>query len=345
MESYMRITEIIVTWMSKAHSSRYQFLIFLMLFLSTKVALAGPKTLSIASIVPPITLQSVIGNSWNSLNYVGKAGVTLIFIGNNPHIETTEDTQNSIITAIGKAITKNQLGNRQIVTIIQDHISPNSQPDRTSVFLQKIKNLNLHYADDSVYKLFSVPPTGITLVDIDKAGFLRQVEKLPVSSEIEAAITRSISFQSMLLLGETAPDFSVLLSGNNKWRLADFRGWKKVLLLFMPDEMTCGCQNPVPSLQAKQTDLDKHDVEVLLVSSNKETTDNLINSSVTRFDFATDGNRNLHYLYYGAESQNSTDALAVLIDKNGITRDIIKGSDPANFENNIVDKIINLDTK
>jgi hypothetical protein len=53
----------------------------------------------------------------------------------------------------------------------------------------------------------------------------------------------------------------------------------------------------------------------------------------------------LHYLYYGTESQNSTDALAVLIDKNGIIREIIKGSDPANFENNIVDKVINLDSK
>lgn len=168
---------------------------------------------------------------------------------------------------------------------------------------------------------------------------------MPVSNEVGDSILRNERDNVVVKTETIAPDFSIVTATGRIWRLSDFRGWKKVLLLFMPDEMTCGCQNPVPSLQAKETDLDKDNVEVLLISSDKQTTDNLINSSDTRFDFATDSNRNLHYLYYGSQAQVPAGALAVIIDKNGVVRDITKNSDSADLVTDAVKKLITLNER
>lgn len=291
-----------------------------------------------------IVLHSPSGDKWNSFNYTGKKPIMLILIGATPHIEAFKDTQQTIETAISQSIKVIQAKGIEVVTVVQPQFAPHGEAAKSEDFRKKVEGLNLHYADASTYTLYSASSNGITLVDIDKAGYLRHIEKLPVSNAIGAAIINAVDFSAPLSVSKAAPDFSTALSDQNNWRLADFRGWKKVLLLFMPEEMTCGCQNPVPSLQAKQTDLDDHDVEVLLISTDQQTTNNLIDSTITRFDFATDSNLNLHYLYYGAEGQNLTDALAVLIDKNGIVRYINKGSDPANFESNVIDRIINLDS-
>lgn len=298
-------------------------------------------SINLTSISPAVKLHSLNGKKWNSFSFLGKKPVILILIGQSPQIESKNTDQKVIITSIAHAIKKLKVSGFEAVTVARNKFIPKKVVGKTSQF-QKIANrLNLHYDNGLIYSLFGASNRAITFVGIDKSGFLRREEKLPISNEIGNAIIDAATFAIPLRVGEQAPDFSIDL-GQSKWRLANFRGWKRILILFMPDVITCDCQNPLPFLEEKKPILDRADIEVLIISSDLQNSAKLNNSSAVRMGFFTDNDRNLHYLFYDTKKQPPLDALAVLVDEDGTIKYIAKGDDPVILSSSVMHKITEL---
>jgi peroxiredoxin Q/BCP len=74
----------------------------------------------------------------------------------------------------------------------------------------------------------------------------------------------------MLIVGQTAPNFSLLDSTNATVNLADFKGKQNVVLYFYPKDDTEGCTIEAQGFSQSKSDYDKLETVVLGVS--KDTT-------------------------------------------------------------------------
>ena len=80
----------------------------------------------------------------------------------------------------------------------------------------------------------------MTLVGIDKAGFLRRVEPLQDAQLLGASVKFMGDVTPRLEVGKPAPDFSIVDMNGQVRRLADLRGQKNLLLSFFPKCFTGG---------------------------------------------------------------------------------------------------------
>ena len=82
-------------------------------------------------------------------------------------------------------------------------------------------------------------PATLTIVAIDRAGFIRRVE--PVGVELAGTVMRLIGDPTPKLeVGKPAPDFAISDMNGQVRRLADLRGQKNLLLTFFPKCFTGG---------------------------------------------------------------------------------------------------------
>jgi len=70
----------------------------------------------------------------------------------------------------------------------------------------------------------------------------------------------------MIQIGDEAPDFVLRDQHGQEVRLSDFRGQKKVLLVFYPLAFTSTCQGELCSVRDNLNDFVNEDVQVLTIS-------------------------------------------------------------------------------
>ncbi len=70
----------------------------------------------------------------------------------------------------------------------------------------------------------------------------------------------------MIATGSEAPDFDLQVDGDERVRLADFRGRRNVLLVFHPFAWTPVCEEEALDLQESQAAFESAETDVILVS-------------------------------------------------------------------------------
>jgi peroxiredoxin len=131
-------------------------------------------------------------------------------------------------------------------------VAPTLQNQNVAVFvitgdkrydaLFKAKPNLMQLRDDKALlrNMFGPSPSGITVLGIDRAGFLRRVEHVRDPLALSPTLALMGDVTPKLEVGKPAPDFSVVDMNGQVRRLADLRGQKNLLLSFFPKCFTGG---------------------------------------------------------------------------------------------------------
>lgn len=256
---------------------------------------------------PDWSLTDSLGKRWSARELRGQRAVAMLLVGKNATFTSASLAQIGTISE--------KLRGQNIEPFV---VSPSALANANSV----------NDLVDAAGEVLSSFGSGLTLLMIDRAGFVRSVRALD-----SAAVVQTLGEVSdptpKLQEGQNAPDFVIGDMNGRVRRLSDLRGKKNLLLTFFPKCFTGGCTNHLTSLQAEKAAFDANDTEVLAVS---------IDAADVQIPFAQrwnltfplvpDVGRNLSMLYGAAQN---TDDLAmrqtVFIDKNGIVRFIDRNVD------------------
>jgi peroxiredoxin len=191
---------------------------------------------------------------------------------------------------------------------------------------------------------FGIAPAQSALLVIDRAGWLRRVEKVNNPAEL-ATLFKTIGDPTPpLTVGQRAPDFALPDMNGTLRRPADLRGKQYLLLTFFPKCFTGTCTKQLESLRDSWPDMQKNDIAVWGVSvdpADGEKGQRAFASFLhLPFPLLPDTGRNLSILYGAAHSPNQSSArMSVLIDKNGILRWIDKQINPTTHGEDVVVKV------
>jgi peroxiredoxin len=83
-----------------------------------------------------------------------------------------------------------------------------------------------------------------------------------------SAPSSSLSETQTLKVGDSAPDFTLPDSKNNKVTLSDFRGKKNVVLAFFPFAFSGTCSAQMPSYEAELERFNSFDTQVIGISED-----------------------------------------------------------------------------
>ena len=107
-------------------------------------------------------------------------------------------------------------------------------------FNEQLGLLALNDEKGELAKLFNVSPTGMTLVSIDSAGFLRDVQGIQDIADVAPRMFQMGEMKPRLEVGKPVPDFSMADMNGTVRRLSDLRGQRNLLLTFFPKCFTGG---------------------------------------------------------------------------------------------------------
>jgi len=185
----------------------------------------------VTDIAPLFTLPNANGKLWSLREQLGKSAVLVFLISDS-------------VTA--------RLSGRQLDTSLYaaaDQLSKNGVA--AVVVLSGVPQVNLKLAAGSalavltdskseLQKLYGSPPSGLTLIAIDKGGFVRRIDAIPHAGVVGARMLRIGDPTPKLEVGQPAPDFSLSDMNGRVRRLSDLRGQKNLLLTFFPKCFTGG---------------------------------------------------------------------------------------------------------
>lgn len=191
----------------------------------------GPR---IGDIAPQFALPRLDGTSWNSRDQLGKNAVLLVLIGASPVLTGKGLTPQSVLTAIAKAA--QHLRATNVETVVVSKVTGISLMGLNPQF----DALNLRDDKGALASLFTISPTELTIVAIDRAGFLRRVETVHDPKSVAATMLHISDPTPKLEIGKPAPDFSMSDMHGRVRRLSDLRGQKNLLLVFFPQCFTGG---------------------------------------------------------------------------------------------------------
>lgn len=190
------------------------------------------------------------------------------------------------------------------------------------------------YVDDGgLAQRYNQSSPGMTLVAIDRAGFIRRIDKVTDGAkQIRAQILQVGDPTPKVEVGKVAPDFSMMDMNGIVRRLSDLRGKKNLLLTFFPKCFTGGCTNHLTSIQKENLSYLASETETWAVSVDPAEGEKGQLAFAARWGFQfpliPDEGRNLSILYGAAENpQQLASRMSVLIDKDGIVRLIDKNVD------------------
>jgi peroxiredoxin len=178
---------------------------------------------------------------------------------------------------------------------------------------------------------------GSTLVEVDKAGFVRRIENV---KDGDIVLPASIATPK-LEVGLPAPDFIITDMNGKTVRLSDFKGKKNLLLTFFPKCFTGGCQNHLSSLRDHKAEFDAADTAILAVSIDPADVQIAFAAQWSLpFPLIPDTGRNLSLLYGAAvNTEQLADRQSVLIDKNGIVRLVDRQVNVSTHGHDILEKM------
>ncbi|MDQ3812696.1 MAG: hypothetical protein M3347_01945 [Armatimonadota bacterium] len=191
----------------------------------------GPR---VADIAPEFTFPDLNGKLWSLKEQRGKNAVLLILVGESPVLIGHNATPESVVADV--ATTAEQLRQSGVATVVV------SQAVGVAVtgLNKQFDALVLKDEQSLLHTLFTPSPTALTIVVIDRAGFLRRIETVKEPGSIGAQMRRIGDPTPKLEVGQPAPDFSISDMNGLVHRLADLRGQKNLLLTFFPKCFTGG---------------------------------------------------------------------------------------------------------
>lgn len=201
--------------------------------------------------------------------------------------------------------------------------------------------------DFALQEQFDISPTQSALLVIDRAGWLRCVEKVSSAAELTSVFQSIGDPTPLLAVGQRAPDFVLSDMNGILRRPADLRGQKYLLLTFFPKCFTGTCTKQLESLRDQWSELQANDIAVWGVSvdpaGGEKGQRSFAEFLQLPFPLLPDTGRRLSILYGAAQSPNQSAArMSVLIDKNGIVRWIDKQINPTTHGADVVVKVRSL---
>ncbi|MDQ3812694.1 MAG: hypothetical protein M3347_01935 [Armatimonadota bacterium] len=185
----------------------------------------------VADLAPIFTLPDADGKLWSSRDQLNKSALLVFLIGDTiaPRLQGKQ-LDDSFYEAA------EQLHKNGVTAVVIQSGVP-------KVNLQLAKDFHLVALSDPESELqsfFGSGPTGMRLIAIDKAGFVRRIETVQSPSAVGASMLRIGDPTPRFEVGRPAPDFAVSDMNGRVHRLADLRGQKNLLLTFFPKCFTGG---------------------------------------------------------------------------------------------------------
>jgi uncharacterized lipoprotein YddW (UPF0748 family) len=185
-----------------------------------------PAPLAVGSPLPDFTLPLADGaGEWSPKSARGKQSIAVVLARDERLLREASIA----LDARPKASSKSE-GDVKIVLI---------SAKRSSSPLPKY---HIHVLDPGRY-LLEQTNEQFALVLVDRAGYVRRIERLPAEKGALETALAGAEFADptpSLAVGKPAPEFTILDSAGREVRLADFRGRKNVLLTFFPKCFTDG---------------------------------------------------------------------------------------------------------
>ncbi len=188
----------------------------------------------IADLAPQFAFPGADKKLWSLRDQRGKSPVVLVLTGDAPILVSERATPQQALLAMMEAA--EQLKKAGVVTaLISKAIGIDIGALNADLAL-----LGLRDADGAMAKLFNVSQTAVTVVAIDRAGFLRRVESVRDIADVAPLMLKIGDPTPLVIVGKRAPDFAIADMNNHVRRLADLRGQKNLLLSFFPKCFTGG---------------------------------------------------------------------------------------------------------
>ena len=285
---------------------------------------AGPR---IGDIAPQFTLPPLIprpdGKAWSSRAQMGQKAVLLVLIGESPVLTGQGNSPTALTISVVEAAEALEAQNVATVVVSQ------ATGIKLSGLNPRFDGLTLRDEKSELNNYYSASPTGITLIGLDRAGFLRHVETLDTTAQVGAAMRRIGNVSPVLAEGLQAPDFTISDMNGRVRRLSELRGQKNLLLTFFPKCFTGGCANHLTSLQENLPAFAAADTEIWAVSvdssEGKSGQREFARLLGLQFPLIPDTGRNLSILFDAARRPyNTAWRRTMLIDKDGFLRFIDK---------------------
>jgi peroxiredoxin len=277
----------------------------------------------ISDIAPEFALPDATSKLWSSRDQLGRQAIVMVLIGESPVLVGKDVTPVSVLASIAQASEKLRVAGVAPVVISR----------ATGVTLtgmnRQFDQLNLRDDKGDLNRFYGASPTFLTVVGIDRAGFLRRIETVRDPSQVGAVMQQVGDTTPVLQEGKPAPDFSVVDMNGRVWRLSELRGRRGLVLSFFPKCFTGGCANHLSSLQGEQSTFLSNDTDTLGVSVDPAEGDHgqlaFAQLQGITFPLVPDTGRNLSILYGAARRSYSIAwRRTMLIDKDGILRYVDK---------------------
>jgi peroxiredoxin len=173
---------------------------------------------------------------------------------------------------------------------------------------------------DSNRQILSLFAGGIHLIQVDRAGFIREVQTIKTPNDLaDIAISPDLLTQNATK-NNKAPDFRTIDSRGSMVHLSDELEKRNVLLVFLSDCLTC--PDELYALGIVARNIDAEQTLIIAVSPNDQEAQNYaLNTYHIDFPFVSDPALRLSTLYSDGSNENLNER-AVLIDKSGTIRQI-----------------------
>jgi peroxiredoxin len=278
----------------------------------------------ITAVAPNIQLAALDGTSWR-YDAAHPRAFVLVVIGATPDVGTEQGARTMVLTKLAESIAHWAHPKVEVRTVFPCEIVPKGP--YIAAIQSQARALHLLVDDGALRKKFGINPNAVTIVAVDRAGIIRRIESHPFSPKIGATLQRIGDPTPDLKIGLPAPDFELRDAQGVTRRVSNLRGHHNLLLTFYPTGSSCGCGSHLPSLGGQIDFIESTDTEIWAVSpdSAESATGGLAFSKLLHesFPFLSDPGRNVALLYNAvAQADEYPDAMTVLIDKDGIVRDI-----------------------
>lgn len=273
--------------------------------------------------IAPQFASTLKGHTWNSHDALGQRAIELLLIGDSPVLVSDNTTPEKSLASVVTA-TKTLRGSG-----VETFISSSAVGIKLSGIDKNFDALAVPDNGDVLHDVFHPDSIALTLVAIDKAGFLRRMEVLRQPEKVGDVMQQIGDCTPQLAVGKIAPDFSLSDMNGRVRRLSELRGRKNLLLTFFPKCFTGGCANHLTALRDKWSNFDKNDTEIWAVSVDPAGGERGQLAFAARlnlpFPLIPDVGRNLSLLYGAADDPTEKSMrMSVFIDKDGIVRFIDK---------------------
>lgn len=202
---------------------------------TTGVKIMPYPAVRIGDIAPQFAFPGPQGKLWSLRDQRGQKSVLLILTGEAPVLVSNKVPDPAV--ALGAMVNAAaDLKKTGVETVLVSQAVGLNIGD----FNEQLGLLALNDEKGDLAKLFNVSATGMTLVSIDSAGFLRDVQTVQDIADVAPRLFQMGQLRPQLEIGKPAPDFSIADMNGTVRRLADLRGQRNLLLTFFPKCFTGG---------------------------------------------------------------------------------------------------------